>query len=82
MLDFSTTQVSVEYSSTVDQDSLSLPENLKFYEDAQMQKEFTKFNGISEVSDSNRKITKSIYWKWAFSNDDENEWQDKDLILK
>lgn len=51
-------------------DRTSLPDNLKFYTDSACKKELLD---TSEFPDTAETLT--IYWKWNFTDIDENAWQ-------
>lgn len=78
-MDFSNVDVDLEYSIDRNIDGVVVPNNLKFYTDASMTEEFTSFNGTVKLEDITTPVVKTIYWKWAFTTDDESEWEGKDI---
>lgn len=80
-IDFSDTDVASRYIISIDNDNSSVPANLRFYTDSSYTQLFTDFDESLEVKDL-EVVNKKIYWKWFYTEDDENDWADKELILK
>lgn len=81
-IDFSGTKVASEYAVMLDRDSMDLPDNLKLYTDSSMTEEFSSFSG-KVMLDDNPKITKTIYWEWKYTLEDEtSSWANQNLQVK
>lgn len=80
-IDFSSTKVATLYNITVNNTDTSVPNNLKFYTDKNMTQAFTSFSGNVSLQDIDTIINKKIYWKWYYTEDNENEWQNKEIKL-
>ena len=72
-LDFSETEVSVNYLISLSR--TNLPANLKFYSDETMNNEITSISGTHLFEDSSI-INKSIYWSWNAINNSESNAND------
>ena len=82
-LNLAGTEVSVVYElkSVIGSE---LPSNIKFYSDSAMQNEINLeegINGVSELANNNQPVVITLYWQWVFTDDNENEWMDRDIVL-
>lgn len=81
-IDFSGTKVATSYTIAVDKSVTVIPDNLKFYSDSNMTKEFTDFSGNVSLDDIDTIVTKNIYWKWYFTDVDEtSDWANKNIVF-
>lgn len=81
-IDFSGTKVATSYTIVVDKSVTVIPDNLKFYSDSNMTKEFTDFSGNVSLDDIDTIVTKNIYWKWYFTDVDEtSDWANKNIVF-
>lgn len=81
-IDFSGTKVATSYTIAVDKSVTVIPDNLKFYSDSNMTKEFTDFSGNISLDDIDTIVTKNIYWKWYFTDVDEtSDWANKNIVF-
>ena len=78
-LDFDDTDVGVKYKIMFDLDKL--PSNLKIYKDSNYKEELTYIEDEIKLDKLNTKKEINIYWKWIFTNDDESQYQNKDIEL-
>ena len=77
-LDFSGTKVAVSYQISLV--ASHVPENLKFYTDAEMTKEFQTIQGDILLKDIDSVVVENVYWKWQYSEDDETQtWTNQDI---
>ena len=59
-----------------------MPKNLKLYTDSSMVEEFNGFSGSVLLDDNTQKVTKTIYWEWKYTQEDETaEWANKELQI-
>lgn len=87
-IDFSDMEVATDYTITVDTDNTTIPSNLKLYTDSKYTTEFNSFSGTAKLDDATKTQTKTIYWKWNFTTEDETkntttttDWMGEDIIL-
>lgn len=80
--DFEGMEVSANYSVEIGETSI-YPSNLHLYLDSEYKTEFTKLESIKDTYDLNSETNKKhkIYWRWDFSDDNENEWMNKEILL-
>lgn len=80
--DFDGMEVSTDYSIEISETSL-YPTNLHLYFDSEHKREFTKLEPLEDYFDLKDEKTKThkIYWKWNFSDDNENEWMNKEILF-
>ena len=80
VIDCTQSNVAIKYSITIDSASSTLPENFKLYSDANYQNEITALEAIV-MQESTNTIETKLYWKWNLTDDDESEWQNKEIKL-
>ncbi len=80
-IDLSNTKVSALYDISINSKSTVVPANLKFYEDSNYQIPFNGYSGKVTLDNINKSLIKRIYWKWNYTDDDENSWANKEIIL-
>jgi hypothetical protein len=47
-----------------------------------MTTELTSIEGVVALADVDTVVTKTIYWQWVFTDDDESSWSNEDLALE
>ena len=81
-IDFTGTKVASDYVVQLDTYNTKLPKNLKLYTDSSMVEEFNGFSGSVLLDDNTQKVTKTIYWEWKYTQEDETaEWANKELQI-
>lgn len=80
VIDGTLSNVVISYSISIDTASSSLPSNFKLYSDANYQNEITSLDGDIPL-ESDSAFSTNLYWKWVFTDDDESEWQNKEIKL-
>lgn len=80
-IDLSNTKVSALYNISINSQSTNIPENLKIYEDSDYQIPFSGYSGKVTLDNINKSLVKRIYWKWIYTDDDENSWANKQITL-
>lgn len=77
-IDFSEMEVATNYTITVD--TANIPENIKLYTDSSFDSEFSNYSDTTELDTTT--VTKTLYWKWNFTEQDEtSDWMGKDIKL-
>lgn len=74
------TEVGVNYNVYIDKALSNMPENIKLYSDNTYKTEIDKFSFIVNSVNS-APVTKKIYWKWNFTDTDENAWSGKEIEM-
>ncbi len=80
VIDCTLSKVAVSYSVSIDTKNSSLPSNFKIYSDADYKNEITSLDGVV-MQDSESAVNTNLYWKWVFTDDDESDWQNKEIKL-
>ncbi|MBQ8132347.1 MAG: hypothetical protein IJ193_07645 [Bacilli bacterium] len=80
-IDFRSTKVDTAYQITIDSTNTNLPANLKLYTDSDYTTLFTGYSGTVTLNNISSTLLKRIYWKWDFTNDDENSWANQQIKL-
>ena len=47
-----------------------------------MTQELTSIEGTVALADVDTVVTKTIYWQWVFTDQDESSWANEDLVLE
>lgn len=82
-LDFSGTEVDAVYELRFNSER-SIPNNIKFYEDATMTQEIDLNDAITGKvlrTTNNEPVSVKLYWKWVFTDDNENAWANASIVL-
>jgi len=82
-LDFSGTEVDALYELRFNSER-TLPSNIKFYEDATMTKEIDLNSAITGKvlkNNNNEPVLVKLYWKWIFTDENENAWANASIVL-
>ena len=78
-IDCTNSKVALDYTVTLN--TVSIPENLKFYTDETYTTEYTPINSFIGLNDTKTK-THHVYWKWEFtSNEESTNWEGKELVV-
>lgn len=80
-IDFSSTKVDALYNISIDDEKTNVPSNLKFYIDDGYSQEFVGFSGEVSLDNINNSLVKRIYWRWDYTEEDENYWANKEITL-
>ena len=81
-IDFSDSLVASIYKIEVDREKSNIPSNLKFYVDEARTIEMIDYQEKVSLEDIDKVISKNVYWKWVFTEDDEtDDWSNKDITL-
>ncbi len=75
-LDASESEVNIRSVIKINRDNI--PDNLKIYKDAEHTLEI---NNIVEIINYKEEKEVKLYWKWVFTNDNENNWMDKQISI-
>lgn len=80
-IDFRSTKVDTKYRISIDNENTNLPPNLKLYTDSNYVFGFDGYEGTVTLNNISSTLVKRIYWKWNFTNDDENDWANQQITL-
>lgn len=77
-IDCTNSQVALDYNVIL---NANVPNNLKFYTDAEYTTEYSNISAFVGLND-NKTINHDIYWKWDFTEEDETtEWANQNIIV-
>ncbi len=76
-LDASASEVNIRNVIKINREST--PDNLKIYKDAEHRVEINE--SIVEIINYKEEKDVKLYWKWVFTEDDENNWMDKQISI-